>query len=183
MTPTSREKVFQQFCNENYEYFFRIILSKVQNPEEAKDISQDAFLKLHKYFATLNSITPRVVASYFTILLRTTIADHYRKKNSGSFINSYKPSSLNRLEVTTVTTSMNSADYVFLEKDLEEFIESNLVNLDKEILRYFFQEDMSAEEVGNKLGKSPKTIRNRSLGIRKKILNFLSSVLLLITII
>ena len=73
MTPSTQE-IWENFSDNLGAY----ILKRVNNPEDAEDILQDVFLKIHNRIATLQD--NQRLASWLFQITRNTIIDHYRKQ-------------------------------------------------------------------------------------------------------
>jgi RNA polymerase sigma-70 factor (ECF subfamily) len=187
MIPKSKEKEFEfefkLFCKDYSDFFLHIILKKISNPEDAKEILQDAFLKFWKKFGGLDSHNAKV--SYFTKTISTTIIDYYRKKGnlSNHHNNNYEPLSSAESKATNTTTALDLISFNDLLKSLEEFIETNFSMMDKEIIEKSFYDGMNDQEIANELGRAKKTIQNRKGPIRKVLSSFFNNHILLIILI
>jgi len=69
-----------QIWNEFSDHIYAFILSKVNNPEVAKDLLQEVFIKIHTKLDTLND--ENSLSSWMFTVTRNTIYDYYRQKKS-----------------------------------------------------------------------------------------------------
>ncbi len=73
-TATQTERIWQEFSEE----LRLFILGRISNPQDAEDILQETFIKIHKKLATLED-DERLTAWLYQIA-RNTIIDYYRRQ-------------------------------------------------------------------------------------------------------
>ena len=72
--------VFETVYNDQYNKYFRLIASKLNNDEVAMEITQDLFIKINDFLPTFNSSKGKIT-SYMTTLPNNIIIDFYRLNN------------------------------------------------------------------------------------------------------
>ena len=72
------EKAFDKVCNAYHRYIYYIVLTFVYDKEAAKDITQDAFIKMYKDIHTLNN--PEAFHLWFITISKNLAKDYLKKK-------------------------------------------------------------------------------------------------------
>lgn len=81
------EKIIEQLCSNTWESVYRFVYYKVQNREEAEDITQETYSKAISYIKKNNSQIDSVVKFLKTVSINV-IRDKWRKgKRQGTSIN------------------------------------------------------------------------------------------------
>jgi RNA polymerase sigma factor (sigma-70 family) len=127
--------------------------------ENADDITQDVFLKVWKNIRKFNHKKANFKTWIFTIT-RNTITDYLRKKKSINF------SSLNTEEENfeeTIEDEVILPDEAMAKLEDKEFFNKLLDGMPanyKEVLIFYYQEDMTFSEIGQLLGKPLNTVKS-----------------------
>jgi len=81
------EKSIEQLCSSTWEALYRYIYFKVQNREEAEDITQETYIKAISYIQK-NNIKIESFISYLKVVSMNVLRDRWRKsKRKGIAIN------------------------------------------------------------------------------------------------
>ena len=81
----SKEKLFDEIYDEFFERVYKFSSYRVNNKEDAHDITSNIFIKIYKNIDTYNEDKSHLAVWIFTIA-RNTIYDYYRKKNKFKMI-------------------------------------------------------------------------------------------------
>lgn len=86
-TKEKNSKAIEELCAHTWEALYRFVYYKVQNREEAEDITQETYLKAISYLRTGNSSIKSVIAFLKTVSLNI-LRDRWRKsKRQGTCLN------------------------------------------------------------------------------------------------
>lgn len=86
-TRINDEKSIEQLCSSTWETLYRYIYFKVQNREEAEDITQETYIKAISYIQK-NNIKIESFISYLKVVSMNVLRDRWRKgKRKGIAIN------------------------------------------------------------------------------------------------
>lgn len=136
------EEVFQSLINCSYNI--------IRNETEAEDIAANCFWALHfRIQQDPQKFTDRAyVKNYLYRMVRNASVD-YQRSGKANFMISHDPEQIENLDAEELTAELEAADAHQKILDLV----AGLSPKSKEIIRLFFYENMSAEEIAQKLGQ------------------------------
>lgn len=146
------ENAYSEFYKDQYARTYRFVKARINQPEHAEDITDEAFLQVWRYIFVEHQQVEYLTALLFTIA-RRLIIDHYRSDihshehqldDLGFF--SDEGSLLSKLEVRADTTVVRKA----LENIRGEY---------REVIILRFLDEFEMTEISAVLGKSPGAVR------------------------
>ena len=159
-----------------YENFFtpifRYIYGKINNKQEAEDLTQVVFLKAFKSIKNFES-TNKSPISYFFTIARNTVIDFWRKKKEIEITENEEDQrdffdNIEAKEDLPNEAYEKKEKYIFVKKLL------NKLKLEyKEVLELRFVYDYSTAEIAQKLGKNESNIRQIQVRALRKLKNHL----------
>ena len=147
-------ELYQRYAKRVYGF----IHSKITSLEDSADLTQTVFLKVHHSRSRYSDKYPFV--SWVFTITRNILIDHYRKKKDS-------PLSLEK-EWFLVDPSSIKED----ENELLTQAKTAIETLNREqrgILSLRFDEGLSFDEISQKLGLSPQTVRKRVSRLLQKL--------------
>lgn len=148
------KKLIDKYTSSVYNFSVRFV-----GVENAKDVTQDVFLKVWRNIKKFNVKKASFKTWIFTIA-RNTITDYLRKKKSVVF------SSLNNEEEnfeSNIEDKVILPDEALIKLEDKEFLNNLLDELPinyREVLVLYYQEDLTFNEIGQLLGKPLNTVKS-----------------------
>lgn len=144
-------EAIEEICTETWKPLYRYIYYKVQNREEAEDITQETFVKalayMHKNTATIEKFIAFLKAVSLNVL-----RDKWRKnKRHGMVIDIDQ---INPEEIASEDPSEAGAQRAVIEEALDRLNEEQRTVIDLRILKGY-----SAAETAAVMGKKENTVR------------------------
>lgn len=143
---------------EIYKRYSRLLhnhaVSKLQDPEEAKDVVQELFVNLWDKRKRIQ--LEHNLAAYLFRALRNKILNIYAHRKIES-------NHLNSLQIF-LDQKPFPADYATRQKQLNQLIEQEIENLPKKMKEIFFlsrKDQLSNKEIAQQLNLSEKTVKNQ----------------------
>ncbi|MEE9432007.1 MAG: RNA polymerase sigma factor SigZ [Melioribacteraceae bacterium] len=153
---TNTKLIWEEFSNQLQKY----ILKRVNNFDDAEDILQDVFIKIH---LNKNSIVEsEKLVGWIYAITRNSIIDYYKQKNRNT-----KEEELNENKIFQTDDFKNSS-YLELKNCLNPF----LVNLSQEEKHLVVSADIKLQpqiELAEELGIPYPTLKSKLQRVRKKI--------------
>lgn len=147
---------FEEFCRDHYNEIFHYIRKQTRNTEDAKDLTQDIFLKAYNKLHTFNRKKATMRTWLYKIAYNHLInyfKSSYYTKNinvDSSFFDNYD-------------SKEDILEYCIQHESIEEImvlIKELLNSKHYKIMNYYFFSNMSNDEISKTLGIPVKTIRN-----------------------
>ena len=158
-------KSIEDICNDTWEPLYRFVYYKVQNRQEAEDITQEAYAKALSYLQKNNISIDKYIAFLKTIALNV-LRDKWRKnKRQGVNVNIEV---INPAETAIEDATEAVAQRMMIDHALDKLTEEQRTVVELRILKGF-----SVEETSNIMNKKEATVRvlqYRTLQILAKIL-------------
>jgi len=155
--------LFDDVLDEYYMYILKFVAKQVNNIEDAKDLTQDIFIKAYNNYSRYNSKRAAVKTWLFAIA-------------NNHIINFWKSSYLNRKSTINLDTIQLKSSEDILETIIQEEEVKVVLNLMSKLLNkrnikimnlYFFSE-LSPKDISEILQMNQKTVSNViSLSIKK----------------
>jgi RNA polymerase sigma-70 factor (ECF subfamily) len=139
---------------------YRFIYFKLNNREEAQDLTSAVFLKAWDYIQNNSVQSEKTLRALFYKIARNTVIDYYRKKNKESQISIEALSQAAEIPPGAVMSSDPQRDTAI--KIDNELLEKQLANLKdeyREILLLRFLDDLAISEIAVILEKSRGNVR------------------------
>lgn len=162
----SFEDILHEYSTPVYSFCMRLI----GNEEDAKDLTQDIFVKIWKNLEKFDS--SKSLKTWIFTIARNTCYDWLRKKKNLFF------SQLNQEEnfEDTITDYEPLQDELFIQKENVGRVESALKILSEdqvEVVTLHYTENFSFEEIAKLLRKSTNTIKSQNRRALEKMKKFL----------
>lgn len=165
MREEERKKVFVEILEKYEVKIFNLVYWRVGDYEEAKDLTQDIFLKVYKALPSF-----RGEAKYYTWIYRIALNHISRYLKKKKF---WKILSLENLRETSLKTS-NPEDP--LSQPSKKLIREKAMNLPspfRDVVLLYYFDNRSYEEIAEILGISEGTVKSRLSRSRKILSNWL----------
>lgn len=159
-------KAIEQICLATWEPLYRFIYYKVQNREEAEDITQETYVKILKYLP-IDKALPENFSGYLKTVALNILRDRWRqKKRRGTVL---KLNDIYSEESAAVDHQKAVTQRLQLENALAKLSEDQRAILDLRIIKGY-----SAAETGRLLGKTEAAVRTsqyRALQVLARIID------------
>lgn len=155
--------VFDDVLTEYYRYILRFVSKQVNNIEDAKDLTQDIFIKAYNNYTRYNPKKASVKTWLFTIA-------------NNHIINFWKNSYNSKKHTFGYDINLIQSDEDILEKVIQEedvniilsLMEKHLNKRNRKIMNLYFFSELSPKEISESLQMNQKTVSNViSLSINK----------------
>jgi RNA polymerase sigma-70 factor (ECF subfamily) len=161
-------KIFQEVkkCDNNafikaYDIYsdqiYRFIFFKVNNKEEAQDITSAVFLKAWNYLRENSVIEEKTLGALFYKIARNTIIDYYRKNSQVTSVSLDNPETKIDIKDETLS-SEDQADINLQTKNIDKKL-LLLKDEYREILIMKFTEELSTAEIASIMKKTKGNVR------------------------
>ena len=162
---------FKDFYDEYFHRVYHFLKNRTKQEEDAKDLTQDVFLKVFKHFQKVN--TADNVDNYLFTISRNILVDYYRK----SIENQQRVEALEgNLQPFESADAFSSEQIQQLHQSIEA-----LPHQRKEIFKRKKLQGHSTEEIAEEFQLSKRTVENQiyraMLTLRKQLTDILSSLL------
>jgi RNA polymerase sigma-70 factor (ECF subfamily) len=144
-------KAIEKICLATWEPLYRFIYYKVQNREEAEDITQETYVKTLNYVQKKN-ISPESFLGFMKKVSLNVIRDRWRQKKRGGVLVNFHE--INPEETATMDQQNEIAQRILLESALARLSEEQRNILDLRIIKGY-----SAAETAKRVGKTEVAVR------------------------
>lgn len=147
------EEAFKCVYDNYYRKVYQYAYSYLKNKEQSEEIVQETFLKIWLNRKTLNEFLP--IAPYLFTICHRLVLDAFRK---AATVNMLK-ANLQR----TATEIDNHTEEVIMLGDLKRFSDEAIAELPKQqqmVFKLSRSEDLTYEEIAERLNISKNTVRN-----------------------
>ncbi len=155
---------FRRLVEAHQSYVYSVCYSVVKNKAIAEEAAQDTFIKVYRSLKKYKSES-KLTSWMYSIAYRTSL-DYIRKQK--------KTEALDSVDYMVSDPSMNTQEN--LEADEFSVLVKRMVNKlppeDAALIRMFYFEDMSVQELADIAGISVSNVKVRLFRIRKKLHNF-----------
>ncbi len=170
---TEQKRLFLAYCEGDDEAFnpiyrefspkvYGYIRKRVSNENDATDILQAVFLKMHRFKHTFDPKYP--LSAWVFTLTRNLLVDFYRKNGRSSWL-SYHEDIVKTAEIQGVTGQQE-------DQDTGKGVDMSQLNPDeRNLIQDRFFEGLSYKELSMKLGKTPGSLRKRVERLLKRLRN------------
>lgn len=146
------EAEFMHAYDEYADFLFRFAVQKIADREKAKDIIQDAFLRMWQY-----RIDGKEIENHKAFLFRTTrnlIIDHYRKHTSES---------LDKLQENGFNPSSRDHEQTIIDAEVKEILSklSDLPDDHRDVVFLRYVEGLPPHEIAVIVGESVNVVSVR----------------------
>lgn len=144
-------KAIEKICLATWEPLYRFIYYKVQNREEAEDITQETYVKTLNYVQKKN-ISPENFLGFLKKVSLNVIRDRWRQRKRGGVVVNFHE--INPEETASMDQQNEIAQRILLESALARLSEEQRNILDLRIFKGY-----SAAETAKRLGKTEAAVR------------------------
>jgi RNA polymerase sigma-70 factor (ECF subfamily) len=141
----------EELCTSAWEPVYRFIYYKVQNREEAEDITQETFVKAISHLQKNNIRIERCIGFLKAVSLNVLRDRWRRNKHRGTRVNIEE---VNPLEVAVDDPSEQTSERILIEKAMKELSEEQRMVIELRIIKGY-----SAAETAGMMDKKEGTIR------------------------
>ena len=157
----------EKLCSSTWEPLYRYVYYKVQNREEAEDITQETYVKALSYIQK-NNITEEIHIGFLKVVALNIIRDRWRRtKRLGTEIDFEL---LHPKEVAVEDPADMSAERMLIENALNELNDEQRMVVELRILKCY-----SVAETARIIGKKENTIRVIQYRALKNLANILKN--------
>lgn len=157
----------EKLCSSTWEPLYRYVYYKVQNREEAEDITQETYVKALSYIQK-NNITEEIHIGFLKVVALNIIRDRWRRtKRLGTEIDFEL---LHPKEVAVEDPADMSAERMLIENALNELNDERRMVVELRILKGY-----SVAETARIIGKKENTIRVIQYRALKDLANILKN--------
>ena len=153
----SFEKLVARYLKPIYNFVYRLS----GNPEEAKDITQDVFLRVWK---NIGKYDPKNAwSTWIYSIARNATIDYLRKKKALIF-SDLDNDEMDESFANSIPDKMPLPDEIFEQKEIEQRIEDALQKISfnyRTVVILHWKEGMTFEEVAKVLGKPMNTVKSQ----------------------
>jgi len=144
-------KAIEKICLATWKPLYRFIYYKVQNREEAEDITQETYVKTFNYVHK-NNLPPENFLGFMKKVSLNVIRDRWRQKKRGGVLVNFHE--INPEETATMDQQNEIAQRILLESALAKLSEEQRHILDLRIIKGY-----SAAETAKQIGKTEAAVR------------------------
>lgn len=144
-------KAIEEICSESWEALYRYIYFKVQNREEAEDITQETYAKALSYFKKDNIKSDKYIGFLKTVALNVLRDRWRRNKRQGVKVNIEM---INPEETALEDPAEASAQRALIEGALKNLTEEQRTVVELRIIKGY-----SAAETARIINKKESTVR------------------------
>lgn len=139
------------------DHIYRFVFFKVNNKEEAEDITSQVFLKSWDYIQNNNLTDFKTLKSLFYKVSRNLVIDHYRKKSTRQSI--VREEDISEFDIVDHKQDMaenfaSQHDYELVRQKLFELKDEY-----REVIVLRFLNELSIAEIADAMGKNKGNIR------------------------
>ncbi|MDF2841461.1 MAG: putative sigma factor [Clostridia bacterium] len=152
------EKTIEEICSSTWEPLYRFIYYKVQNREEAEDITQETYVKAISYFQK-NNIKIEAYIAYLKVVSLNVLRDRWRKsKLKGNVVDI---DAINPAEISVEDSTEKSAQKDMLQNALSSVKEEYRTVVELRILKGYSVAETS--KIMNKKEGAIRVLQHRAL--------------------
>ncbi|NLY44127.1 MAG: sigma-70 family RNA polymerase sigma factor [Clostridiaceae bacterium] len=144
-------KAIEQICTETWESLYRFVYYKVQNREEAEDITQESYIKTFKYMKE-NKVPEENFLGFMKMVSLNIIRDRWRKQKRRGVALDIKE--INLESITSMDQQNIVAQRLLIKAALEKLNEDQRAVLDLRIIKGY-----SVAETAKLIGKTEAAVR------------------------
>lgn len=169
------ENVLSEYLKPIYNFCFRL----VGNEDDAKDLTQDVFIKIWKNLKKYDS--KKSLKTWVFTIARNTCYDWLRKKKNITFSQIDNLSNLDEENINFIDSISDDQllpDEIFIEKENSQKVDQALKILSPdqlEIIILKYTEELTFEEISEVLGKSINTIKSLNRRALSKMRSYLEN--------
>jgi len=152
MKDSSHEKLFLEFYDKYADAIFRHCYFRVFDRDKAKDLTQEAFMKLWKYI--IKDQTIKYPQALIFKIANNLIIDYHRKK---------KEASLEKMQEDGFQPSINTEEQLLANIDAAQLIETinSLKDHHREVLLLRYVQGFKPKEISEILGQTQNVVSVR----------------------
>ncbi|MDF2533302.1 MAG: polymerase, sigma-24 subunit, subfamily [Clostridia bacterium] len=152
------EKTIEEICSSTWEPLYRFIYYKVQNREEAEDITQETYVKAISYFQK-NNIKIETYIAYLKAVSLNVLRDRWRKnKLKGTVVDI---EAINPAEISVEDSAETSDEKEILQSALNRIREEYRTVVELRILKGYSVAE--ASKIMNKTEGAIRVLQHRAL--------------------
>ncbi|MGE5614429.1 MAG: RNA polymerase sigma factor [Bacillota bacterium] len=159
-------KSIKDICEQTWEPLYRYVYYKVQNREEAEDITQETYVKSLSY-SKFNQIGPNEHIAFLKTVALNIIKDRWRQSRSRG----------SNIDIDSIAHSEASVEDISDIANRQLFIRSSLDKLNAEqrqVIEFRIIKGYSVSETARLMGKKEGNIRVLQYRALKNLLNIMS---------
>lgn len=164
--------IVKKYEKKAYNISYRLL----RNPEDAKDVSQESFIKVYKSIGSFKEESS--FSTWFYTIVNNTAKDYIRKKYKIREISIYKESKNEEDYVIEIEDTENSPekilDNTFIRDNISEAIKK-LSFEHRQVIVYREIQELSYDEISEILNCSIGTVKSRLNRARKNLRDILNS--------
>lgn len=146
---------FNECLDAYYEMIIRYVYKQVNSIEDAKDLTQEIFMKVHQNFHKYDSEKASIKTWLFTITNNHVINFYKRKHNNVTFYEGYDFTKL-AADVDILEAFIQEDDIAYITSLMHHVLSKK----HEKVMHLFFFGDLSKEEIARIVKLSPKTVHN-----------------------
>jgi RNA polymerase sigma-70 factor (ECF subfamily) len=145
------EKDIKKLCSDTWEQLYRFVYYKVQNREEAEDITQETYIKAISYIQKNNVNIDKYVSFLKTVSLNV-LRDRWRKsKRMGQ--------SVNFDDINSFESAVEDHSQILAQREIVENALSRLNEEQRSIIELRILKGYSVADTAKKTGKTESNVR------------------------
>lgn len=148
------QKKYAKIYDKHVNKIYRFIYLKVNSQETAEDLTSEVFTRGWQAFQDKKCDIKNVTAFLYQIA-RNLIVDHYRDKAQARFVSMEN--------VTLPEIGLNMQEKALIESDMDR-VRAALANLKedyREVIVWYYLDELKVPEIAKMLGKSEQAVRVR----------------------
>lgn len=173
------QRAFRYLYNKHYKYVFDYASKKLNfNKDLAGEISSQTFVNFYKYAARYDTQYNVKVSSFLCEIVNNLIIDNYRRSQRSVECKSLSLSAVNvdHEDFNISNCSSTSPDHLLDKKLSYRILYSQIERLDEisnKIVTYFYKEEMSYQEICDKLDLPLHLVKTKLFRAKKKLRSYL----------
>ncbi len=169
------QRAFRLLYNKHYKYVFDYASKRLNfNKELANEISSQTFVNFYRYASRYNTDYNVKVSSFLCEIANNLIIDNYRRQQRTVECNSFSLSAgnINNEELNISNCSTTAPDHLLDKKLSYNILYSQIDKLDavsNKIIRYFYKDELSYQEICDKLELPLHLVKTKLFRAKKKL--------------
>ncbi|MBI2450098.1 MAG: sigma-70 family RNA polymerase sigma factor [Candidatus Nealsonbacteria bacterium] len=146
------QKQFGEIYDKYIEKIYRFVFLKVNSQEIAEDLTSEVFTRGWESFKK-NKCDIKNLQAFLYQIARNLVVDHYRQKGQAQLVSTDA--------LPLIDSSMGLEEKSMLKSDVNN-VKAALANLNddyREIIIWYYLDELSAPEIAKILGKSEEAVR------------------------
>lgn len=149
------QEAFAQIYDLYVESIYRFIYFKINNKEEAQDLTSEVFLKAWNSVQNKGEVVVKTLPAFLYRIARNTVIDHYRKKKHDYSLDEMVENSTEPINEKDLGKDFDAnMDMATLEKALHELKDEY-----REIIVLRYVDELSTSEIASILDKNKGAVR------------------------